>query len=287
LFVQFGAECYHTWRAELLSTAAVAVVTYLLTHSSDAQAKASLKTAVLSVAIVLGCFALYHLVRAPWLIERGRVGKHEKEVSELKGEANRIEGDLAAAQAEIARLTNMPDIKGEIIVAFWEVYRDKYEQPWSKHSHYYLKIRLTNHNNVPCTIDRYSIAVANYHNHKNGGGDGIPSSIGKLNHPTFNYTDESTEVIETSNAIETRTWMHPIDISPQWPLERGCKHEGWVTFVVWNYVPSSIQADDVAPEGHVGPWQECLTVSVLDSLGNTHPITDVIANVGAARLESS
>jgi hypothetical protein len=54
----------------LLSTVAVVLVTYLLTHSSDAQAKASLKTALLSVAIVLGCFALYHLIRTPWRIHQ-------------------------------------------------------------------------------------------------------------------------------------------------------------------------------------------------------------------------
>lgn len=67
--MQFWAEFYHIWRAELLSTVAIAGVAYLLKHSSDIQAGASLKIALLSVAIVLGCFALYHLIRAPWLLD--------------------------------------------------------------------------------------------------------------------------------------------------------------------------------------------------------------------------
>lgn len=86
--MQFGAECYHTWRAELLSTAAVALVTYLLTHSSDAQAKGSLKTALLSVAIVLGCFALYHLVRAAWRIHQDQE-LTVKSLTTEKDDANR------------------------------------------------------------------------------------------------------------------------------------------------------------------------------------------------------
>lgn len=198
----------------------------------------------------------------------------------------KVRTELAAAISRIARLTEQPDIRGEILVTFWEVYKDINEISWSKHSRYYVKLRLTNYNDVPCTIDRYRIVISHYHDDQSSEGEGKPSSVGTLSHPTYSYTDESTEITKTSTTVDTKTWTKPIDISPQWPLKRGCKHEGWVTFVVWNYRPQTVKADDVAPEGVLASWQECISVTVDDSLGNPHTITDVIANVAPARFEN-
>jgi hypothetical protein len=209
----------------------------------------------------------------------------ERNRRDYETELKKVKDELEAKKLEFASLTTKPDISGKIIVAFWEVYRDINETPWSKHSRYYIKLRLTNQNDVPCTIDQYSIAVANYYTHKNGGGEGKPSSTGRLIHLTYNYTDEDTEIIETSTSLDTRTRTKPIDISPQWPLEKGCKHEGWVTFDVWNYRPEPVKPDDTAPETFLGHWQECVSVFVVDSLGNTHTLTDVIADVAPARFE--
>jgi hypothetical protein len=200
-------------------------------------------------------------------------------------ERKKIGDELAIAKSEIAGLTERPDIRGDLLVVFWEVYKDDNEISWPKHSRYYIKLRLTNYNDVPCTIDRYSVAVADYYDHKNSGGEGKPSSLGRLSHLTYNYVDEDTEVVETSTTRDTWTRVKPINITTQWPLARGRKQEGWVTFNVWKYRPQSVKPDDLAPETFLGSWQECISVFVVDSLGNTHTITNVIADVAPARFE--
>lgn len=206
---------------------------------------------------------------------------HEGHATELKKTTN----ELATARTEIARLTEIPDIKGEILVVFWEVYRDPNETPWSKHSRYYIKLRLVNYNDVPCTINRYSVRVASFYDDNVGEGEGNPSPIGKLSHPTYNYTDESTEVVRTSTTTDTWTWTKPINITTQWPLARGRKQEGWVTFDVWNYKPQPIKPDDVAPETFLAHWQQDISVCVTDSLGNLHGIRNILADVSPARFE--
>jgi hypothetical protein len=123
-FVQFGSECYHTWRAELLSTVAVAVVTYILTHSSDTQARASLKTALLSVGIVLGFFALYHLLRTPWLLDKDRVVKHGHESAQLKGEhlskLDAVTEELRKVERELAEYLDSNDAPELMLQWQWE-----------------------------------------------------------------------------------------------------------------------------------------------------------------------
>jgi len=201
-------------------------------------------------------------------------------------ELKKLGDQAAAAESEVARLSEKPNIKGEILAVFWEFYKDVSEIPWPKHSRYYIKLRLTNQNDVPCTIDRYSVAVENYSDDKKGSGQGAPSFAGKLYHPTYNYSDEGTEHVEERDCtITTWTRTRPIDISPQWPLEKGCKHEGWLTFAVWNFIPEPIKPDDIAPETHIAHWQQCVSVHVVDSLGNTHATTNILTDIAPARYE--
>ncbi len=226
----------------------------------------------------LASITVVRLVMSPLLVYR-------KLDVDSKIEKVYLRKELDTAVAEITRLKEKPDIHGEILVAFWEVYKDTSEMPWSKHSRYYIKLRLVNYNDVPCTVDRYSITVASLYDNTTGEGEGKPSSIGKLSHPTYNFTDENTEIVQTSTTRDTYTWVNPINITTQWPLARGRKQEGWVTFDVWNFKPSPVNADDVAPETFLGHWQECISISVVDSLGNTHTITNILADVAPARFQ--
>lgn len=196
--------------------------------------------------------------------------------------------ELEAAKSSLVSL-GKPDIKGEILAVFWEVYKDANQMPWPKHSRFYVKLRLVNHNDIPCTVDRYLITAEDCQANRVGRGEGSPSDAGRLYHPTYGYEDENTERLEGRNH-QTTTWTRtkPIDISAQWPLERACKHEGWVTFIVWNFIPfpiTQLPQDDRrnSPEECVASWQQLISVCVIDSLGNPHWITNILADVAPAR----
>jgi hypothetical protein len=64
---RFGAECYHTWRAELFASVVVSLFIYLLSLRENRGAWKDFRTALLATAFTLGSFALWHLVRIPWL----------------------------------------------------------------------------------------------------------------------------------------------------------------------------------------------------------------------------
>jgi hypothetical protein len=66
----FGREFYRTWRQEVLASVLTAVVTFSLSYRNDPAAGTNLKIALLSAAIVLTAFALWHLVRTPLLVHR-------------------------------------------------------------------------------------------------------------------------------------------------------------------------------------------------------------------------
>jgi len=67
---RLGDECNRTWRGELVAAALVAAGSYLLIRRVDAVAWTSFKTAGLSTAIALGCIALWHVLRTPWLLHK-------------------------------------------------------------------------------------------------------------------------------------------------------------------------------------------------------------------------
>lgn len=67
-FQVFGRECYRTWRKEFLVSIITALVVCAITYRSDPRALESLKIALQSAGVVLGVFAIFHLVKTPYLV---------------------------------------------------------------------------------------------------------------------------------------------------------------------------------------------------------------------------
>ncbi len=61
----FGDECYRTWRWELFSSVVVAVFYAVVTRGWK-----DFKSALLATGLTLGCFALWHLIRVPFLLHQ-------------------------------------------------------------------------------------------------------------------------------------------------------------------------------------------------------------------------
>jgi len=77
LCTQFGAECYRTWRRELLVSLILSIITYAITRSEDAAAWKNFTVAVIATGLTLGAFALWHLIRIPWLVHQHTIGIRE------------------------------------------------------------------------------------------------------------------------------------------------------------------------------------------------------------------
>jgi hypothetical protein len=75
--LEFGQECYRTWRWELLASLVVAFVTYMITAGDDPLAWRNFQIALVATAIALAGFALWHLLRTPWLVHRGSQSAEE------------------------------------------------------------------------------------------------------------------------------------------------------------------------------------------------------------------
>lgn len=69
-FQKLGEECYRTWRWELFASFGVSFVTYLITKGDDPLAGRNFKIALIATVLTLAAFALWHLVRTPWLVHR-------------------------------------------------------------------------------------------------------------------------------------------------------------------------------------------------------------------------
>lgn len=74
---KFGEECYRTWRAELLASFLISVVTYVISKGDDPLAWRNFKFASISIGLTLAAFALWHLLRTPWLLHRQTVADEE------------------------------------------------------------------------------------------------------------------------------------------------------------------------------------------------------------------
>lgn len=74
---RFGAECYHTWRTELLASFIVSIGTYFVSKGEDPSAWRNFRVALISIGFTLAAFALGHLVRTPWLVHRVTIGAEE------------------------------------------------------------------------------------------------------------------------------------------------------------------------------------------------------------------
>jgi hypothetical protein len=227
-------------------------------------------------AIGLLVIAIFFVLEASYREVRAREHAHGMDVG------NHVIA-IDAKDAEIDRLTTKPDIRGEVLGAFWQFCFD--DSGTMRGSRYYVKVRLTNHNHASCTVDEYRLAVDEIGGGSIGQGrNGRPSPIGNLRHPTSAYHDEGT-VTEVKNGVaDTFTWIRPLDIPRHLPLDRGKKAEGWLVFDIWNYLPNSIDANQPAPEKTVSPWQQMVDVTVIDSLGGEHIINGFAVNVAPARF---
>jgi hypothetical protein len=74
---RFGAECYQTWRQELLASLIVSVIAYFLTVKYDPMAWKNFKVVLIATAVTLGAFALWHLLRSPWLVHCRMIAQEE------------------------------------------------------------------------------------------------------------------------------------------------------------------------------------------------------------------
>jgi hypothetical protein len=75
--VEFGQECYRTRRWELLASVVVSFVTYRITVGDDPLAWRNFQIALVATAITLAGFALWHLLRTPWLVHRSSQSAEE------------------------------------------------------------------------------------------------------------------------------------------------------------------------------------------------------------------
>ena len=66
-----------------------------------------------------------------------------------------LEDERLARSADIARLTNEPDIDVRIMAVFWDSARDGKGNPVADDSCFYVRLKLINRNDVPCTIDEF------------------------------------------------------------------------------------------------------------------------------------
>ena len=69
---EFGRLCYESWRRELFAAVFVTLIAYGLSFR-DKGAWESTKIALEANAIVLFCFAVFHLIRVPYLVYRRTV----------------------------------------------------------------------------------------------------------------------------------------------------------------------------------------------------------------------
>jgi len=98
----FLAECYHSWRVKLFSTVAIAGISFVITHNTDTRALRTLLSALEACGIWLLILAAYHLVRTPWLLDRGskkQIADKDRVFSKMVQEKDAA---IAARDAEIA-----------------------------------------------------------------------------------------------------------------------------------------------------------------------------------------
>ena len=69
-FSEFGRECYRTWRWELFASFGVSFITYLITKGDDPLAWRNFQIAFVATALTLAVFAVWHLIRTPWIVHR-------------------------------------------------------------------------------------------------------------------------------------------------------------------------------------------------------------------------
>jgi hypothetical protein len=69
---EFGSECYRTWRWELLASIVVVICTAVISGQWK-----ELRTATFATLMTLGCFAVWHLFRVPWIVHQAISGRRK------------------------------------------------------------------------------------------------------------------------------------------------------------------------------------------------------------------
>jgi len=73
--IQFGANCYDSWKSELRSTVCIAFLAFLLSRAYDTSAMAAFLLTVKACGILLGAWIVWHLLRTPWKLDQKKEQK--------------------------------------------------------------------------------------------------------------------------------------------------------------------------------------------------------------------
>lgn len=239
LSLYFKALLKHWWA--LMSSALFTILGIVVLYFQRSNAW-TLKTSfgLSGLCLLLACFLA-------WLDE------HRKYIGELKRNEH-------------------PEIKGRVLVAYWETPENSIGNPIFRDSQYYVKLELVNLRDVPCTISQYWMCSTD----QKAESQGYPHLSGTIKHHS-GYRDKLT----TNDPLEgSSTHVMPVQINSQYPLTRACAQEAWVSFYVKDHIP--IFRND-------GPdWiQEHLKFFVIDSLGSSHMIEEQFANVFKGHLDKA
>ena len=69
---QFGSEFYQSWKPEIASGVVIAALVFVVSYRHDPNAKTAFVYTIEACAIMLGGWATYHLIRAPWKLSSKR-----------------------------------------------------------------------------------------------------------------------------------------------------------------------------------------------------------------------
>lgn len=135
-FTTWGKETYRTWRWELFAALLVSGVVCAKAYIDHApNAVSDFKTALYANAIVLGGFALWHLIRTPYLLHKEAEERHAKEVA------------VALEQGKVARNAG-PNLRSNIV----EVLRDA-----ESGGRFFVHAYLVNASDNSATIKKVSL----------------------------------------------------------------------------------------------------------------------------------
>jgi hypothetical protein len=160
-------------------------------------------------------------------------------------------------------LQRRPSISGEILSVYWTKAIDASGDPEPRNGNFVVKMKLVNHEDVSCTIDKYWLTLTI------GGHErrllGYPSKVGRLRYR------------RPYDNVEVATEIHPLAIDYNSPLKRALALEGYVTF----YVIECDIADSSASYWLI----KKMKMAVIDALGNHHVISNSSATVFPATME--
>lgn len=227
------------------------------------------RTLLLEGGIVLAALVLGKLLDSPYgycaaavlavafLVAWYRGKEDDEEEFESKSLFN---GAIPGAD-HVAEAQPRPSISGEILSVFWSKATDAKGNLEPRNSNFFVKLKVVNHKDVSCMIDKYWLTLTV------GGHDrrclGIPSKSAKL------------EYQSPTDSQATEMDIHPLTINYDTPLKLALPREGWITFYV-------IECD-MPPAPF---WLMPVKLAVTDSLGNEHPIGSSSATVFPATVDT-